>query len=396
MSSIIGQTAGITGVSIRGLPARFTAALVIVVGMAGVAAVLIGVLALERGFRNVIDRSENSTTVVVLSRDAATEASSRLSHDAAAKLASLPGVKRTTEGKAIGSAEIVVSAPVLKRNGAEAFVALRGLGPQGRLLRPELELIEGRWFESGLHEVVVGVAAQRQFLGTGLGESVRVRGEDWQIVGVFRSGGDYHESEFLGDTTAIQSAYEANGFNSYAAALDAPSSFTTLTDAIAVDPTLNVTAYRESEYLARDTRRFRNVLTLVVFAVGGLMSLGAVFAALNTMHSFVSVRGSEIAVLLAMGFNRTSIVVSVIIESLLLSGLGACLGAAAVWLMFDGATISTIAGSGSNAQFVFSIAITPTLLGEGVSAVLLLGLVGGLWPALRAAYTPIAAGLRAY
>jgi putative ABC transport system permease protein len=159
---------------------------------------------------------------------------------------------------------------------------------------------------------------------------------------------------------------------------------------------LTVTVRRESEHLARETRRFRNVLGFVVIAVGGLMSLGAVLAALSTMNSFVSDRATEMAVLMALGFNRLSILASVIFESLLLSGCGACIGAVAVWLLFDGATLSTIAGSAGNAQLVFAMTITPSLIGIGVVAALLLGLLGGAWPAIRAAHTPIVEGLRAY
>jgi len=280
----------------------------------------------------------------------------------------------------------------MRSGGTDANVTLRGIGPQGLALRPEIHLVEGRWFKPGLHELVVGRGAQQQFAGLDLGAHVALRDTDWTIVGVFASDGDAHESEILGDAETVLASYRRTLFQSVTVQLESPAALSALKDTLTTNPQLSVEVHRETDYLAKLSANLTKVMKLIAYVVGSIMATGAVFGALNTMYSAVSARTLEITTLRAVGFGGLSIVVSVLVEALSLSLLGGILGAVLAWLFFNGHGVNALGGNFT--QLVFRLTVTPGLMIQGIGWAMAIGSIGGLFPALRAARLPIAAALR--
>jgi putative ABC transport system permease protein len=322
------------------------------------------------------------------------ELASTLSREATLTVMDAPGIRKDAAGKPIASAEAVVIVDLPKKsNDSGANVTIRGVGAEGMMLRPEIHLVAGRMFQRGLRELVVGRGAQGQFKGLDVGSHIALRGSDWTIVGAFESNGDSHESELLADVETVLSAYRRNLYQSVVALLDSTDSFTAFKSALTTNPQLSVDVMREREYYAKQSERMAAVLSFVAYFVGGIMAIGALFGALNTMYSAVSARSLEIATLRAIGFGATAVVLSVLIEALLLACIGAIIGAGLAWVFFNGNVVSTL---GSNfTQVVFRLAVSPALMALGIIWACVIGLVGGLFPAIRAARQPIATALRA-
>jgi putative ABC transport system permease protein len=278
------------------------------------------------------------------------------------------------------------------RDGAAANLSLRGAAPEFMQVRPELRIVAGRPFVPSVRELIVGRSAQRQFRGLGLGERVTLRGAEWTVVGVFESAGDRFESELLTGAETLQSTFRRTTFQSVAVQLDAEDSFTAFSAALAGDPSLSVDALRETDYAEQQSQSFTRVLTLVAYLVGGIMALGAVFGALNSMHAAVSVRTVEIATLRVLGFGSTPVVMSVFAEALLLAALGGIFGAALAWLLCDGHVVST-SGAGAT-QLAVPLVVGPRIIGLGVLWACIIGMIGACFPALHAARTPLAVALR--
>jgi putative ABC transport system permease protein len=391
---MIAQIGAVIALNLRALPHRFWNSLVIVVGIAGVVGVLVSVLAMSNGLLDSINRAGRPDRAIVLRGGSHAELSSTLARDATLTIADAPGVARTSAGKPIASAEeVMILGRPAKGGSADANVTLRGVGPQGLALRPEIHLVEGRWFTPGLRELVVGRAVQAQFDGLTLGGHITLRNAEWTIVGVFESNGDSHESEVLTDADTVMAAYGRNLFQSITVKLETPQSFDAFKDSLTTNPQLSVEVHREPEYLASLSENLNNLMRIVAHLVGGIMAVGAVFGALNTMYSAVSARSLEIATLRAVGFGATPIVVSVLVESLLLAFLGGVLGAALAWMFFDGHAVNSLGGNFT--QLVFHLDVTPDLIGQGIVWASFIGLLGGLFPAIRAARLPIATALRA-
>jgi putative ABC transport system permease protein len=239
---------------------------------------------------------------------------------------------------------------------------------------------------------VVGRGALAEFAGVAIGDEVALREGRWTVVGVFESGGDANESSLLADAATLLSAYQRTAVNSVTVRLESEHAFDAFKAALTTNPTLSVSVERETEFYQRESQEANTVFGLVGMAVAVFMGLGAIFAALNTMYSAVSVRAREIATLRAIGFGGGSVVVSVLAEALVLAMIGAAIGAAISWLMFNGNTVTL---GGSVSSIVFEMRVTPALLGLGVLLACAVGLVGGLLPALRAARLPVASALRA-
>jgi putative ABC transport system permease protein len=388
------QTTAVTALNLKTLPSRFWSSLVVVLGVAGVVGVVVSVLAMVTGLDASTRHAGRADRAIVLRGGSDAELSSTLSRDAAVTTLDAPGVRHDAAGRPIASAEAVMLLTRPMRNGGtDANVTLRGIGPEGLALRPELQLVDGRWFRPGLRELVVGRAAQRQFSGLGLGSHVTLHNSDWTVVGVFSSDGDAHEAEILADADSILGAFQRTLFQSVTVQLTSPAAFAAFKDALTTNPQLSVEAQRETDYLAKISETLTKVMTLTAGIVGSIMAIGAVFGALNTMYSAVSARTLEIATLRAIGFQGLPIVVSVLAEALGLSLLGGVLGAAAAWLFFNGQGVNALGGGFT--QLVFRLAVSPGLMIEGVAWAMAIGLIGGLLPALRAARLPIVEALRA-
>lgn len=387
------QILAITEMNLRNLPQRSGISLVIIIGIAVTVAVLVSVLAMATGFEKTLSNTGRKDRAIVLRGGSEAELSSTISRDNTQTIMDAPGVLRDTDGKPIASADLVaiVNLP-LKASGADANVTFRGVSPKNLALRPEIHIVEGRMFEPAVRELIVGRAAQRQFKGADVGSRIKLRDSEWTVVGVFESNGDAHESELLADIETGLSAYRRNLYQSVTVMLESPEAFGTFKDALTTNPTLSVDIKREPDYYASQSRQLSKLLHFLAFWVGGIMALGAVFGTLNTMYSAVSARSVEIATLRALGFGAFPVVVSVFVEALVLATIGGGIGATLAWLFFNGNTVNTLGANFS--QVVFHLTVTPALLVNGIVWSCVIGLVGGLFPAVRAARLPVAAALR--
>src|SRR5258708_6081781 len=383
------QIVAVTAMGLRAIPDRLGASVVIVIGMALVVAVSISILSMSVGFMRTVHNTGRIDRVIVLSKGSQFEFASEISRDNVPTIADAPGIKIGGDGKPIVSAEYLAAVLLTKKSdGLDAYVSLRGIGPQAFALRPEIKLVSGRMFQSARHELIVGQSALAQFAGLEVGAQVPLQDGDWTITGSFESHGDEHESELLADSETVLSAMRANTFHSVTAMLERPESLEQFRTALTTNPTLAVDVTRETEFLASQSKYLNTFLTMISYVVGGIMGLGATFGALNTMYSAISARAVEIATLRAIGFSGAAVIASVLAESLVLAVSGAAIGAIAAWIAFNG-NLHAVGG------LVFRLAVTPGLIGLGLGFAFTLGFVGGLFPAIRAARLPVADALRA-
>jgi|HubBroStandDraft_5_1064220.scaffolds.fasta_scaffold00323_10 putative ABC transport system permease protein len=389
--NIVSQILAVTAMNLRSIPQRLGNSLVIVVGIAGVVAVLISVLAMYLGFRTTIDGDASAERVIVLSRGASAENESGLSRENVAAVMNAAGIKHDAQDRPVVSAELILVAPVArKRDNSDVYVTLRGVGPQYFVLRPELKLVSGRMFRAGNQELLVGASAGGQFVGLEIGSRVRLQDGDWTVVGTFAGGNGSRESEVIADAQTVMSAYKIDAFNSVSVLRASGDGFATLKTALAEDSTVAVDVRTEPEYLATASGSVNRMLQLVAYSIGSIMALGALFGALNSMHSAVAARTVEIATLRAIGFTSLSVAIAVLIEALLLALAGAMAGAAIAYGAFNGSTISTLGGAVWDSQLVYSLNITPSLVVIAIVLACVLGLLGGLFPAIRAARSSVA------
>jgi putative ABC transport system permease protein len=393
--SLILQILAVTAMNLRSIPQRLGNSLVIVVGIAGVVAVLISVLAMSLGFRTTIKGDASADRAIVMSRGATAENESGLSRENVAAVMNARGIKHDARDRPLVSAEVILVAPVArKRDNSDVNVTLRGVGPHYFAMRPELKLISGRLFHAGNQELLVGASAGGQFAGLEIGNQIRLQDGDWTVVGTFAGGNGSRESEVIADAQTVMSAYKLEAVNSVSVLLDSESSFGGFKEALAADPTLSVDVRTEPEYLATASSTVNRMLRIIAYAIGSIMALGAVFGALNSMHSAVAARTVEIATLRAIGFSSTAVAVAVLIEARLLALGGAVAGVAIAYAAFNGATISTLGGALWDSQLVYSLSITPSLVVISILIACALGLLGGIFPAIRAARANIANSLR--
>jgi len=389
------QLLSLSGIGLRGIPQRPGNSSVIVIGTACVVAVLISALAISVGFEHTIQGDARPDRVVVLSKGVDSESGGSLSRENIGLIQSAQEIKKNADGKPIMSAEVVLVAPVVRRDGTDAYITLRGVGERLFDLRPELKLVAGRMFRPGLRELMIGQAAHLQFRGLELGGALRLPEGDWAIVGIFAGGDSVRESEAIADATTVMSAYQLDAFNSATALLVRPDALVPFKDALNREPSLNVDALPEPEYLAMVAGYMHRLLETVAYAIGGIMAIGALFGALNTMYSALLARSFEFATLRALGFAPGTILGSIVIEAVLLSLTGACIGIAIAYAAFNGRAISTLGGSRWDSQLVYSVSISPSLVLLATAVACGIGLLGGLIPAIRAVRIPAAEALRA-
>ncbi|MCK7595513.1 ABC transporter permease [Pseudomarimonas salicorniae] len=393
---MLSQILAISALNLRSIPERWGPSLVIVIGLAGVVAVFTALLAMAQGFTATLQDAGSDQNAIVLRGGSGAELNSGFGGDTADLIKLGPGIRKGSDGKPLASGELMVITELFKkgetRNGSN--VTMRGVEPASFELRPQVQIVEGRRFESGLREVIVGAGVARQFEGVGVGETLRMRGSDWKVVGVFESG-DVNESEIWVDAGSAQSAFNrGNGFSAVRVGLTSPEALETLSAALADDPRLTVEVLNERTYYSNQTRGVRGQIMVLAVFVTAIMAIGAIFAALNTMYSAVATRTREIATLRAIGFGSLPVLVSVMIEAMLLSLLGGAIGAGIAWLLFDNLSVSTL-NQGSFTQVVFAFQVSIGLVLSGLVIAVLIGFVGGLLPAIRAARLPVTTALRA-
>jgi putative ABC transport system permease protein len=388
------QIAAITLFNLRTIPERIGAAIAAAVGIAGVVAVFVGVLSIAEGFRRAMTVAATPDTVIVLRGGADSEMTSGLTREETRIIADAPGLARAVSGP-LASAELFVIINLPKRStGTDANVPLRGVERAAFEVRDQIKIVDGRPFEPGRNEVVVGFGAAQQFAGLDLGGKITVGRSQWTVVGIFSAGGGIAESEIWTDASVLQSAYQrGDTFQAVYARLASPGSLQQFKDALTSDPRLNVKVVRQSEFYAEQSTAVTTFITGIGVFIAALMGLGAIFGALNTMYSAVAARTREIATLRALGFGAGPLVLSLLFESLLLALAGGCVGAMAAYLAFNGFRTATINWQ-TFSQVAFAFAVTPGLLVSAILAAAVIGLIGGLFPAVRAARLPIATGLR--
>jgi putative ABC transport system permease protein len=390
---VLRQALAISAISIRSIPERWAPSLVIVVGLAGVVAVFTALLAMAAGFERTLKATGRADAALVLRGGSDAELNSAFDRDSTDLIKQEPGIRSGADGKPLASAELMVIAELVRkddvRNGAN--ITVRGVEPAGFALRPQLKIIAGRSFTPGLRELIVGQGVIRQFQGAAIGDVVRMRGSQWTVVGTFASG-DAHDSEMWTDINVARSTFGRTGSSSVLAALDEPEGLARLKAAVAAEPRLTLDVLREQDYYSGQTKQFRETIGLLAGIVTVIMALGAVFAALNSMYAAVAARGKEIATLRAIGFGGAPVVISVMSEALLLAVAGGVLGAAIAYVLFNGFSVSTL---GQNfTQVVFNFTVSARLVVQGLVIAVLIGMIGGFLPALRAARLPVTRSLR--
>jgi len=380
--------------NVRSVKARWTSTIVAVAGIAGTVGVFIAMLSLARGFRATLVTSGSADNALITRAGATSEMTSGVSIDAVKIIQDAPGIARTANAPLLTS-EAVLMAPIpLISTGTDANVELRGVSPNVFAIRRNIRIAEGRMFQPGLAELIVGKNANKTYSGLTLGSEIGLGSRRWQVVGVFDAGGSSFDSEVWGDAHLLNGAYKRPDTLSQSVTvhLTSADALQQLKDSLTSDPRLNVDVTREIDYYSKQSTRMTTLITILGGFVAAIMAIGAVFGALNTMYSAVAERGREIATMRALGFGAAAVVLSFSIEALLISFIGGGVGCLAV-LPLNGLTTSTMNfQTFSNLAFAFKI--TPELLVKGIVFALVMGLVGGLLPAVRAARLPVATALR--
>jgi putative ABC transport system permease protein len=380
--------------SLRTIPQRMGSAVTTTVGIAGVVGVFVGVLSIAEGFRAAMSVPGSDNVAIVLRSGADSEMTSGLSREETRLISDAPGIVRAPDGP-LTSSELFVIINLPKRStGTDANVPLRGVQKSAMDVRSDFKIVEGRAFELGRNEVIVGAGALRAFAGLDVGKKFRVGQNEWEVVGIFTGGGGSAESEVWTDAAVLQPAYNrGDTFQSVYAKLSSPDAFAGFKDALTTNPQLKIKTLRQGDFLADQSSMLTGFIRGIGVFITTLMALGALFGALNTMYSAVAARTREIATLRALGFGAGPIILSVMFESLVLALIGGSVGAAVAYFAFDGFRTSTI-NFQTFSQVAFAFSVTPKLLAYAVVWVAIIGLFGGLFPAIRAARLPIATALR--
>ena len=390
----LSQVGVVTWLNIRTIGQRLGSSAATVVGVMGVVGVLVAVLSIAEGFRRTLVSAGSPDTAIVLRSGSDSEMTSGLTRDVTRIIAEAPGVARSTQGP-IASSELYVVVDVPKSStGTDANVPLRGVQPAAFQVRDEVKIVEGRNFEPGRNEIIVGKAASSEFAGLQVGDKKRWGGNEWTVVGHFSANGALAESEIWCDAGVLQPAYRRGStFQAVYAKLESPQAFDRFKDTLTTDPRLDVKVIRETEYYEAQSQTLNQIIRGLGVSIAVVMAFGAIFGALNTMYSAVASRTREVATLRALGYGSGPVVISVLLESLALALLGGILGGAVAHAAFNGYQAATMNWS-TFSQVAFAFAVTPPLLVLGIIFALFIGLFGGLFPAIRAARMPVASALR--
>jgi putative ABC transport system permease protein len=379
----------------RSIRARWTSTIVAVLGIAGTVGVFVAMLSLARGFKATLVASGSPGNALVIRAGSPSEMMGGITLESIKVLQDAPGIARDPSGAPILTQDVVGVIPVpLISTGTDANVQVRGVSPNVLEVRKFVKIVQGRMFQSGLNELVVGKNASKTYQGLTVGNKIDFAGGHWQVVGIFDAGGSAFDSEVWCDSQIFNQVLQrpANIFQSATVHLASPDTFQEFKDAVTKDPRMNVDVWREIDYYAKQSTTMTRLITVLGGLVAAIMAIGAIFGALNTMYSAVAERGREIATMRAVGFSAWNVILSFLFEALVISIVGGILGCLVV-LPLNGWTTSTMNWQTfSNVAFAFKI--TFDLLVMGVLFALVMGVLGGLLPAIRAAIQPVAVALR--
>ena len=387
--SFFRQIWAVTLISLQTLPRRLTASLVMMVGIAGAVAATLSLLALGSSMRSMAMGGVDPNLAIVFSGGASGESTSDLAPAAVDLIVQAPGVRRDAAGEPLAEGEAVILMDVTRKGtGVTDTINLRGVGPVGLEIRKQFRLTGGRMFRPGSDELIVGRRAAGLYEGLGLGSHIVLRGVDWSVVGEFEEGGGLGENEMLADAKTELAAFARPDFQSAYAELRTPRDFSRFHDALATNPQVSLVTLPYASYVAAQVRGLTAVLNFVAYLVGTVMAVGATFAAVNSLYSAVDARRREIATLRAIGFGGLPVLISVLGEAVALAVPSALVGAILAWAFFNGrqAEVSGVA---------YDMAVTPGLAVFGLISAVVVALVGGALPAIRAARAPVAEALRA-
>jgi putative ABC transport system permease protein len=387
------QIAAVSLINIKSIPQRFWLSLSTVVAVALVVMVLLSFLAMANGFRRTLSSTGAQDVAIVLRGGSQAEINSTVSRDQLRLIEDAPGIARGADGKPLVSAELYLVVDGVKRSSqTKANLPLRGIGHEGAAIRKGIKVVQGRMFNPGANEIVVGKALLREFEGLDLGRTARFGTSQWTVVGIFEADGSVFESEIWADLPVVQSLFRRTNFvQTVRARLQGPAALDNLKRFVEEDPRLKLDVKTEAEYFAEQAAQTSDLIQKLGWPLAIAMALGALAGAHNTMYSSVAARAVEIATLRAIGFGGFPAFVGTMVESLILAALGGIIGAVATYLIFDGISASTLGASFT--QVVFHFTLGPALIAQGVVLALVVGFAGGLFPAIRAARMPIVAGL---
>src|SRR5262245_8224891 len=393
MRSFLLQIGAATTINLKSISQRLWLSISTVVAVALVVMVLLAFLAMAHGFARTIAGSGAPDVAIILRGGSQAEVNSVITRDQVRLIEEGPGIAKTADGKPLASAELYVIVDGIKRSSqTKANLPLRGVGQEGANVRRGIAITAGRMFSPGSNEIVVGKALIREFQGFDLGRTVKFGTSQWTVVGLFEAEGSVFESEIWADLPVVQSLFRRNNvFQTVRVRLDGPSALASLKSYVENDPRLKLDVKTEAEYFAEQASQTSDVIHKLGWPLAIAMAFGALAGALNTMYSSVAARATEIATLRAIGFGAFPAFAGTLVESLVLAVIGGAVGAVATYLIFDGFSASTLGASFT--QVVFNFALTPTLIAQGILLALIVGLIGGLFPAIRAARMPIVTGL---
>ncbi len=391
--SLFNQTVAVTVINLKSIRQRMAMSLSTVVAIALVVAVLLAFLAMANGFKATIQGAGSPDIAIILRPGSDAELNSTISRDQIRLIDEAPGIAHDGRNPLVSGELYMVVDGIKRSGGAKSNLPLRGIGSQGMAVRHGIRIIEGRTFNPGSNELIVGKAMTKEFAGFDLGQTVRLSTSTWTVVGIFDAGGSVFESEIWADASTVQTLFKReNYFQTVRARLNDPSDLDALVTYVTDDPRLKLEAMSESAYFAKQSSQTSDLILYLGWPLAIAMAFGALAGALNTMYSSVQARSRDIATLRAIGFGGFPTFVGTLVEAMALAAIGGLVGAAFAYVFFDGLTASTIGGNFT--QVVFSFKLTPQLIGNGVVLALVVGLIGGLFPAIRAARLPIVEGLQ--
>ncbi len=393
MTSIFSQIITVVMMNIRSLPRRFWMSLAATLAIAVVVAVLLSFLSMSNGFRKTLEGAGTEDTAIITRSGSKSELNSVLSNDVVNIITTAPGIAKDANDRPIYSAELYVVVDGIKRTtNTKVNIPMRGISQTGFNLRKNVKIIEGRMFEPGKNEIIAGASIQREFSGFELGNRVKFGKTTWTVVGIFSTGGSAFESELWADARVLQSQFRrGNSFQTVRVLLAEPGNIDGLLKAVEDDPRLMLDIQTEADFFKEQGEALGGMVYLG-WILSIVMSLGALAGALNTMYISVTEREQEIATLRAIGFSNISAFFGTLVESLVLSLLGGIIGTVAAYLFMDGLTTSTLGGNFTQVAFTFEM--SPDLFLNGIILALIIGLVGGFFPAWRAARLPVVLAFR--
>jgi putative ABC transport system permease protein len=391
--SLFNQTIAVTVINLKSIRQRMAMSLSTVVAIALVVAVLLAFLAMANGFKATIQGAGSADIAIIMRPGSDAEINSNVSRDQIRLIEEGPGIAHEGRNPLVSGELYLVVDGIKRSTGTKANLPLRGISSEGVAVRHGIRIIEGRMFNPGSNELVVGKAMTKEFSGFDLGQSVRLSTSTWTVVGIFDAGGSVFESEIWADASTVQTLFKRdNYFQTVRARLNDPSDLDALATYVTDDPRLKLETQSESAYFAKQSSQTSDLILYLGWPLAIAMAFGALAGALNTMYSSVQARSRDIATLRAIGFGGFPTFVGTLVEAMALAAIGGLAGAGFAYLFFDGLTASTIGGNFT--QVVFSFKLTPQLIGNGVILALVVGLIGGLFPAIRAARLPIVEGLQ--